>query len=484
MDHDSQTSGSGFGARDHRQSETCAIGACGSEGVSEELLSRIDGMCRKYAHDPNDIADAKQEVVLRYLRHRNRIELNVFGWLAATARSVCADIGRHRAREWRRRAEWSLRESRGDRDQASIIREQIASVMRSLDDDDRALIERRFFERLTIEAIASWLGVSPATASRRVGSAVERLGALLDVIDERVFVPPADAVLRGRARDSEREEETALSTQTVRVGVMVSELAMKTPTDEGWHIGIEGQVRSVPMLERDGIELVGMVEPDTTSIGGVERVIRDFGLGAHIVDATDARALYRELDVIYLGTLIAMVPRVLDAVVRAVELGVGLLNEHFAGSIIPGMRDQRVLRLMLAERAAEHHTEGEHGKPRPAEVVRGHEIIPGLSVGTRFVVGGCGPVCAMAKGSTVLIERADRPAPTHQAELLPNGGIMPILATGVIGGGRAVVLNQFLPELIGKHPSYRGDFYVNVCRWLARAEHEGSRWMLRTPARS
>lgn len=437
------------------------------------------------------MADAVQEVLVRYLRHRARIETSVGGWLAATARSVCADVSRHRAREWRRRAQWVLRtaarQGAGPDLGAGVTGEAVRAAMGSLDDGDRALIERRYFERWTVAAVADWLGVSGATASRRIAGAVERLGALLDASELGVEWPVGDAPLRGRVRAPRGEGDGSAPSsehiRPIRVGVLVSELSMRTPTDEGWHIGVEGQVRSVPLLDREGLELAALVEPGTGSVGGIERVVREYGLAGGVIDVTDARALYRELDVIYLGTVIAMVPRALDAVVRAVEMGVGLLNEHFAGSNLPGLGDPRVMRLMLAERAAEHHTPGAHGLPRPARVVRGHEVIPGMAPGTTLEVGGCGPVCLMAKGSTVLIERSDRPEPTHHIERLPNGGIMPVLAVGSIDGGRAVVVNEFMPERIGGHASYRGDFYVNVCRWLARAGGGSAEWMVRTPAR-
>lgn len=121
----------------------------------------------------HDLAnESLQQTYLRIARHARACESErmFLGWLGVVARSALSDCRRRRQSYWkllhRHAAEPGGTESSDldeDRLQASI-----EAALASLEADDRALIEAKYFSGADVRGIAERLGISPKAAESRL----------------------------------------------------------------------------------------------------------------------------------------------------------------------------------------------------------------------------------------------------------------------------------------------------------------------------
>jgi RNA polymerase sigma factor (sigma-70 family) len=131
--------------------------------------------------DEAQARDALQDTFCRVARHVRPFEdREVFWcWLVALARSSARDAGRKRHRYWRLLADYARRwlpvESSHETDPGNPLEELMMGCVDELEDDDRALIEGKYFARFSTDELARQSGKS----ARAIESRLFRLRAVL-----------------------------------------------------------------------------------------------------------------------------------------------------------------------------------------------------------------------------------------------------------------------------------------------------------------
>jgi RNA polymerase sigma-70 factor (ECF subfamily) len=131
--------------------------------------------------DETQARDALQDTFCRVARHVRRFEEeDVFWcWLVALARSSARDAGRKRHRYWKLLADYARRwlpvEGAHDEAPGHYIEEQMLGCVNELEADDRALVEGKYFTRLSTDELARRSGKT----TRAVESRLFRLRAVL-----------------------------------------------------------------------------------------------------------------------------------------------------------------------------------------------------------------------------------------------------------------------------------------------------------------
>ena len=174
-----------------------------------------------------------------------------------------------------------------------------------LDDADRQLLIQRFFRRIPLRIIAQEQKTSVPTISRRVVRAVQALGEIFrdlgfDDIDDLTLAEQlggsADLAERSDAADDGLRfapdwRTPALNMQSlnkaniqipclpgwrraIRLGVLVSLKSLQVPaeaTANNRQQPPDAQVWTTKAILHPGIQMVGIVEPDTSNHGVIER---------------------------------------------------------------------------------------------------------------------------------------------------------------------------------------------------------------------
>ena len=159
--------------------ETAAYGV-----LARRWFCRILAFCqsRSSVVGLHDAEDLTQDVLVRGFRNLDSlVEPDQFGpWLRGIARHACADRGRDRKRqpqpvedlEWLATAGTGMPfESACINDERLAVLEQIASIPEEL----REVILLHYYENLTYDEMARWLGVARATVNDRLARARELL---------------------------------------------------------------------------------------------------------------------------------------------------------------------------------------------------------------------------------------------------------------------------------------------------------------------
>ena len=157
----------------------------GSNGAWTKLVKRYERRVYNYAYrivgHPDDAFDLMQEVFVGV--HRNlgsfRGDAPFPAWLFRIASFRCTDYLRRRRPTEPYDDEHTFANGSFEPEQqtfATLANQQIAAALRHLSDDQRQVVELKFFQNFTFEEIAAQLGISPNTAKTRLYSALRKLG--------------------------------------------------------------------------------------------------------------------------------------------------------------------------------------------------------------------------------------------------------------------------------------------------------------------
>ncbi len=147
--------------------------------IVQQYQSLVYGTCLRVLGDRASAEDATQECFLRLMRHANAVGSSLAGWLHRCATNVSLDdLKRTRARCRREQSPRRL-ELLADSERARQVWEEIAPdldlALEELPEELRYPVVEHFLRQRHQREIADELGVSPATLSRRIDSALEHL---------------------------------------------------------------------------------------------------------------------------------------------------------------------------------------------------------------------------------------------------------------------------------------------------------------------
>ncbi len=156
----------------------------GSNSAWTKLVKRYEKRVYNYAlrmvGHPDDAFDLMQEVFVGV--HRNLGSFRGDGafpaWLFRIASFRCTDyLRRRRFHDEFDDQRGFLSDAPGPEDQAftTHANQQISAALADLPDEQRQVVELKFFQHFTFEDIAGQLGISPNTAKTRLYSALRKL---------------------------------------------------------------------------------------------------------------------------------------------------------------------------------------------------------------------------------------------------------------------------------------------------------------------
>lgn len=156
----------------------------GSNGAWHKLVKRYEKRVYNYAlrmiGHPDDAHDLMQEVFMGV--HRNlasfRGDAPFPAWLFRIASFRCTDyLRRRRNHEEFDEQRSFLNGAPGPEEQAftTHANQQISAVLNTLPDDQRQVVELKFFQHFTFDDIAGQLGISANTAKTRLYSALRKM---------------------------------------------------------------------------------------------------------------------------------------------------------------------------------------------------------------------------------------------------------------------------------------------------------------------
>lgn len=459
----------------------------------------VRSVCQRYLRNAHDADDAMQETFLKLVHHADAIDGSIVAWLTRAAYSSSIDIIRRQIGGRRQREQYSqIQPAQMRQIQFEAIRRCVQQALLELDDLSRELVIDRFFKRIPLRLLAAQRNTVPGTVSRWVSAATRRLADILgdmgvEGVDSRAIVEffndaqslqeantPAGESLRF-APDWQSPEVVAQGlysnqgallegwTRPLRVGAVVSLTSTRLylPTLRAYS-KIHEQVNSVSYLPANGVQMVGIIEPGSESVGQVECTIREYGLLGGLIRGDDREAL-ATLDVIILGMMLDISPTIIDAISDAVRGGVGLLNEYWIFNQFRPHNNEEHLALMLADSPVYtyHHPDG-CTHEGPAIVLEDDPLLPGMRAGTRMQIQGCGPAYRVVLGAKVCIAKDVMVPPSKHG--FPNVGDLPapVYIVGSHGRGRVVVSHIYFHNRITPFINVPVQTYFqNLLMWLA-----------------
>ncbi len=156
----------------------------GSNGAWNKLVKRYEKRVYNYAlrmvSHPDDAFDLMQEVFMGV--HRNlasfRGDAPFPAWLFRIAAFRCTDyLRRRRVHEEFDEQKGFFNGDAGPEEQTftTLTNQKITAALNALPDDQRQVVELKFFQHFTFEDIAGQLGISANTAKTRLYSALGKL---------------------------------------------------------------------------------------------------------------------------------------------------------------------------------------------------------------------------------------------------------------------------------------------------------------------
>ena len=156
----------------------------GSNSAWHKLVKRYEKRVYNYAlrmvGHPDDAFDLMQEVFVGV--HRNLSGFRGDGafpaWLFRIASFRCTDYLRRRRVHDEYDDEQNFSETAHNPEQSAFTtfaNQQITAALGNLPQDQRQVVELKFFQNFTFEDIAAQLGISPNTAKTRLYSALRKL---------------------------------------------------------------------------------------------------------------------------------------------------------------------------------------------------------------------------------------------------------------------------------------------------------------------
>jgi RNA polymerase sigma factor (sigma-70 family) len=277
----------------------------------------------------------------------------------------------------------------------------IDAALAKLKGVDRNIVTRRYLQQQSVEQVAVDLKMTEAAVRKRLSRALPKLRsilcargvtlslALLAALLDQVRPSPADAALIDRATTSALSRTTgtpseiahrlirriflirltALATAVVlvlmtiviagwstkgagpspgrlnastlpkiKVGILVSDYSANTPNDNGVKNSYLPLGAMLKELDDPALERFAVIEPGTAQKTDLARMVGTYFPPNHTIVGSDAEAL-RKLDVIVCPISINMRDDVLNALIRAVSDGVGILNQCATGCNHPGLTE-------------------------------------------------------------------------------------------------------------------------------------------------
>ena len=136
---------------------------------------RVYALCQSRLISRSDAEDATQETFARGLARIDELRSNaaIGAWLRQIARNVCVDIIRRQT--VRRTSPLDVQampadahhDPTSDRDQ----REHLMRLINALPDSNREIVLLHYYEDMTYEQMADWLGIARSTVSERLSKA-------------------------------------------------------------------------------------------------------------------------------------------------------------------------------------------------------------------------------------------------------------------------------------------------------------------------
>lgn len=163
----------------------------GSNGAWSKLVKRYEKRIYNYAlrmvGHPDDAFDLMQEVFLGVFRNLSSYRGDgVFAaWLFRIASFRCTDYLRRRrpSEEFDEAKSTSTLDGPASQTMTTHTNQRIASALCSLPNEQRHVVELKFFQQFTFDDIAEQLGISPNTAKTRLYSALKKLRAHEELTD-------------------------------------------------------------------------------------------------------------------------------------------------------------------------------------------------------------------------------------------------------------------------------------------------------------
>ena len=139
---------------------------------------RVHALCQAKLRSRADAEDATQEAFLRAIagRHRLKNPDAVGGWLRGIANHVCVDVIRRNQRQ--PISPQICDASAPDDSQTAQEREEqrrLIDLVHQLPEVYRETILLHYFESMTYDEIASWLGVARSTVNERLSKGRQKL---------------------------------------------------------------------------------------------------------------------------------------------------------------------------------------------------------------------------------------------------------------------------------------------------------------------
>ncbi|OHB59495.1 MAG: hypothetical protein A2167_01345 [Planctomycetes bacterium RBG_13_46_10] len=154
----------------------------------------VYGACVRVLEDKDKAADAVQETFLQLLHNAGNITGSVPTWLHRVATRRAIDAIRRDTSRRQREKQYAADKPQGVTNWQELSR-YIDAELDRLDDQMREILIERFFQGRTTTDIADSLGLSQATVSRRIESAVEMLRNGLRKKGVIVAIPALAALL-------------------------------------------------------------------------------------------------------------------------------------------------------------------------------------------------------------------------------------------------------------------------------------------------
>jgi RNA polymerase sigma factor (sigma-70 family) len=141
----------------------------------KQYAGLVYGTCLRILGDQNQAADATQETFFQLLRNASQITGSVSSWLHKVAAGKSVDLIRKDSRRRDREAKYAGTK-KIEVEKWEDISFYIDDALNELDAQSREILIQHFFENKTMDVIAAETGVSQPTISRKIESAVSRLG--------------------------------------------------------------------------------------------------------------------------------------------------------------------------------------------------------------------------------------------------------------------------------------------------------------------
>lgn len=260
-------------------------------------------------------------------------------------------------------------------------------------------------------------------------------------------------------------------TNVIKVGWMASEWTM----DEHPYgkVGNTENVAAIrPRLDDAELEIVAIIEPGTENTGVMPQVLKKYFKGKYI-SGTDVDKLSK-LDVIVCSRDWNMKPEVMQAILKAVNNGVGLFRHLGLGIRLNGDDDDDTARINCVDDPKFFWTRD----PIDCRICSDHELLGGIDKSTpdkKLTISNVNGVIGIVHGTPLIVAEEGAEAHGEIADGLPatqstsaptDKRIFCPMFISQIGKGRVVACQwDSIPRPLIE--ATKGRFYIRCVEWLA-----------------